>query len=76
MLLIMTLKELKEIVDAYYSINQRYHDLEVCIPNNKSGIQGGTSATRIKSLNKGIDWDDKFFFIIPATPMVNQNNCG
>ncbi len=31
----MTLKELKQRVDTYYEMNERYHDLEVCIPRLK-----------------------------------------
>ena len=31
----MTLKELKQRVDTYYEMNEKYHDLEVCIPRLK-----------------------------------------
>ena len=43
----MTLKELKQRVDTYYEMNEKYHDLEACIPNNKGGL-GGTSVTKVK----------------------------
>ena len=33
----MTLKELKQRIDVYYDMGERYHNLEICIPNNKSG---------------------------------------
>ena len=66
----MTLKELKQIVDRYYERSERNHDLEICIPNNKGGIRG-TSVTKVKGANKGIDWDNNGkFFIFPENPMV------
>lgn len=53
----MTLKELKQRVDTYYEMNERYHDLEVCIQNNKGGWPswGGTSVTKVKYANRGIE---------------------
>lgn len=67
----MTLKELKQRVDTYYEMNERYHDLEVCIPNNKGGL-GGTSVTKVKYANKGIDWDSGKFILSPEVPMIER----
>jgi hypothetical protein len=67
----MTLEELKQKIDHYYEMSDRYHDLEVCIPNNKNGY-GGTSVTMIKNAHRGVDWDSGKFFIIPETPMIEK----
>lgn len=67
----MTLKELKQRVDLYYEMNERYHDLEVCIPNNKGGM-GGASVTKVKNANKGIDWDKGKFILYPEVPMIEK----
>ena len=69
----MTLKELKQRVDTYYKMNERYHDLEVCIPNNKGGL-GGTSVTKVKYANRGIDWDNGKFILSPEVPMIEKPN--
>ena len=66
----MTLKELRERIEVYS--NERYDDLEVCIPNNKGGMMGGTPVTSVKGANKGIDWDGGKFFIWPETEMVEM----
>ena len=67
----MTLKELKQKVDHYY-LNERNHDLEVCIPNNKTGWLGGMPVTSVKYANKGIDWDADKFILTPEKPMIEQ----
>lgn len=67
----MILKELKEKIDRYYEMNEMYHDLEVCIPNHKRGM-GGTSVTKVKYANKGIDWDSGKFIITPEVEMVER----
>lgn len=67
----MTLKELKQKVDVYYNMDERYHELEVCIPNHKGGM-GGTSVTKVKYANKGIDWDSGKFIITPEIQMVER----
>lgn len=67
----MTLKELKHRVDTLYGMSERNHDLEVCIPNHKGGV-GGTSVTKVNSVNKGIDWDKGLFFIFPEVEMVER----
>lgn len=67
----MTLKGLKEKVDFFYNMGERYHYLEVCIPNEKGGM-GGTPVTKVKSVNKGIDWDNGKFFIFPEVKMIEQ----
>jgi hypothetical protein len=64
----MKLKELKERI-GYYS-HESYDDLEVCIPNNKSGMMGGTPTTSVKSANRGIDWDSRKFIIWPETKLI------
>ncbi len=64
----MTLKELKERVD-YEMRDERNGYIEVCIPNNKRGMMGGTPATTVKYAHRGIDWDHGKFFIIPENDM-------
>ncbi len=66
----MKLKELKERIDHYS--HESYDDLEVCIPNNKGGMMGGTSVTSVKSANRGIDWDGKKFIISPEIEMIEM----
>lgn len=68
----MTLAELKERIDwlALHS-SARLEDIEVCIPNHKGG-QGGTSVTRVKSANKGTDWDKGKFMIFPEVDMIEK----
>lgn len=69
----MTLKELKQGVDAYYEMGDKYHDLEVCISNGKS-CWGGTSVTKVKNANRGIDWDSRKFILQPEVPMIEKSN--
>lgn len=64
----MTVKELKERLSH---LDDRYDDLEVCIPNNKGGM-GGLSVTKVKGANRGIDWDSGKFIIWPETEMVES----
>jgi len=66
----MKLKDLKQIVDAAMK-NERNHDREVCIPNNKGGW-GGTSVTAITGAAEGIDWDKKKFIFWPEVEMVER----
>ena len=68
----MTLKELKQKIDFYYNMNELNHDLEICIPNNKSGMMGGTPVTSIRYASKGIDWDHDKFILTPEKPMIEQ----
>ena len=65
----MTLKELKERIAH---LGERYDDLEVCIPNNKGGMMGGTPVTSVKGANKGIDWDGGKFIIWPETKLIES----
>lgn len=67
----MTLKELKEKVDFYYEMNEQYHDLLVCIPNNKHGY-GGTQVTNVKNVNKGFDLDRGKLLLSPEKPMIER----
>lgn len=69
----MTLKELKQRVDHFYNMNENYHDLVVCVPNNKFG-QGSTPVTVIKYANKGFDWDNGLFILSPEFPMTEITN--
>ena len=64
----MTLRELKERIA---NIDERYDDLEVCIPNNKGGM-GGMSVTYVKGANRGIDWDGGKFIIWPEVEMKER----
>lgn len=64
----MTLKELKERVSR---LDERFDDLEVCIPNNKGGY-GGLSVTKVKGAHRGIDWDNGKFFIWPEVEMIEK----
>ena len=66
----MTLKELRERIELYS--DERYDNLEVCIPNNKGGMMGGTPVTSVKFANKGIDWDGGKFIIWPEKEMIER----
>ncbi len=66
----MKLKDLKQIIDR--TIEQRGGDLDVKIPNNKSGM-GFTSSTNVKAASRGIDWDHNTFFIVPEVKMTEIN---
>lgn len=70
----MTLKELKKRVDYCYEMGEHYHDLEVCIPNNKSGMVGSTPTTKVKYANKGFDWNAGKFIIFPEVIMIEKPN--
>ena len=61
----MKLKELKKHVDNALKYSQREGDEEVCIPNNKSGMMGGTPATPVNGAYAGFDWNLGKFFIHP-----------
>lgn len=67
----MKLQELKERIDSLIQQSDSFRDLEVCIPNNKKGMSGGTPCTSVKSAAKGFDWNHKKFMIIPETEMMN-----
>lgn len=69
----MNLKELKQKVDACFDKGEQYHNLRVCIPNNKGGW-GGTSTTTLKYASKGIDWDSGKFILTPEVLMVEKLN--
>ncbi len=64
----MTLKELKERVD--WAVENSGKDLDVCIPNNKGGMMGGTPVTSVKQAAQGIDWDNKKFILWPETKLI------
>ena len=66
----MKLKDLKIKVD-WAMEQERNHDLEVCIPNNKGG-QGGLSVTLVRGANPGIDWDRGKFLIWPENEMIEK----
>lgn len=69
----MTLAELKERIDwLALQSNLKLEDIEVCIPNNKEGMWGGTPTTAVKAASKGIDWDNRKFIIFPEVDMVEQ----
>jgi len=64
----MKLKELKERVD--WAVENSGKDLDVCIPNNKGGMMGGTPVTSVKQAAQGIDWDGGRFIIWPETKLI------
>lgn len=66
----MTLLELKRRVDLVLE-RSGSETLEVCIPNNKA-VMGGTSVTKVRSANRGIDWDNSKFIIWPEKEMIEQ----
>ncbi len=66
----MTLKELKERIDAILESGNHADDI-VCIPNNKVGI-GRTACTKVESVQTGFDWDDGNVFIYPENKMVER----
>lgn len=67
----MKLKELKDAIDRVYASNNNPDNIEVCIPNNKSGF-GGTSVTSVRDAHKGIDWDKGKFIIYPSVSMTEK----
>lgn len=67
----MKLIELKAIVDRLCE-QERNHDLNVCIRNNKRGMYGGSPVTNIKGCNRGIDWDKDKFFMFPEKEMIEM----
>lgn len=69
----MTLKELKERISH---LDERYDELEVCIPNNKKGMYGGMPVTNVKNVGKGFDWNSGKFIIWPETEMVEMTKVG
>ena len=64
----MTLRELKERIAH---IDERYDDIEVCIPNNKRSM-GGISVTAVRAAGRGIDWNSGKFIIWPETEMIER----
>jgi len=68
----MTLKDLKERVDAHTK-RRGWEDLEVCIPNGKPGM-GPIGTTNVKSVTQGIDWEKSLFIIWPEVKMQERNN--
>jgi hypothetical protein len=66
----MTLRELKERVD--WAVENSGKDLDVCIPNNKGGMMGGTSVTSVRQAAQGIDWDSGKFIIWPETNLIES----
>jgi hypothetical protein len=66
---IMKLRDLKQAIDRVYASNNNPDDIEVCIPNNKSGY-GGTSVTLVIGAHKGFDWDKGKFMIYPEYKMT------
>ena len=64
----MTLLQLKKRVDHFME-NERNHDLEVVIPNNKQST-GPIATTPVASAGQGIDWNKHLFIIHPANKMT------
>jgi hypothetical protein len=66
----MNLQELKNEIDAI-ALNSdiKLEHIKVCIPNNKGGM-GSISATKVKSANRGFDWNSGLFIIWPEVEMV------
>lgn len=59
----MKVKELKEYLKL---LPERNDDLEVVIPVKFTTPSiGGRSAVKVRSVNRGIDWDSGKFFINP-----------
>ena len=72
----MKLTELKKIVDATLESSHK-EDFEVCIPNNKKGMVGGTPTTLVQIACAGFDWDKGKFMIFPENRMkeiLNYDN--
>ena len=67
----MKLKELKARVD-FFMQREANGELEVCIPNNKSGMYGGTPVTGVAGASQGIDWDHSKFIIWPQNEMIEK----
>ena len=66
----MKVGQLRDKLNRMYEINEKSMELDVMIPARGRGGQGGTSAYEVKGAYKGIDWDHKFFFIIPNTELT------
>ena len=52
-------------VKELINISPRYGESEVVIPINEEGMLGSHPHVKIKSCNKGIDWDNYLFFLWP-----------
>jgi hypothetical protein len=66
----MTVGELRDKLNIMAEINEKSMNLELMIPAKGRGAQGGTSAYKVKGVIKGIDWDHKFFFILPEVELI------
>ena len=66
----MKLGQLRDKLNLMAEINEKSMDLEIMIPARGRGAQGGTSAYNVKGVIRGIDWDHKFFFIIPEVELM------
>ena len=68
----MRLIDLKKAIDFYLENGNNYH-LEVVIPNNKHQM-GATSATKLKGVSVGFDWNTGRFFLLPENKMQEINS--
>ena len=70
----MNLLELKKRIEAALSTERIPADeIEVVIPNNKPSM-GATSATKVRTADKGFDWNTGMFFINPEVDMVEKED--
>lgn len=65
----MNLKDLSDYIEQVKQYNPKWETLNVVIPNNKTGMLGGTPCTSIEKCYRGIDHDGNKFFLHPSKPM-------
>jgi len=68
----MRLIDLKKAIDFYLEHGNN-DNLEVVIPNNKNQM-GATSATKLKGLSVGFDWNTGRIFLLPENKMQEVTN--
>ena len=68
----MNNRELEERIKTINGIHKRYEDMTVAIPVEESWV-GQKASVNVRSINKGIDWDDNTLFILPEEPLQLAN---
>jgi len=68
----MTLKELKFWVDKYMEERPDNAEKEVVIRTIRS-VMGTSGNTKVKNIQKGIDWDKKMIWIYPEEDLIPKN---
>lgn len=61
--------KLRELRDRLNSIDSRHDDDEVLVEVVRRGAVGGTPAVKVKSANRGFDWDNGRFIIHTEVPL-------